>query len=146
MKQKFYKCLSAFFLPLLLFSSCGQNASASNREGDDLVTEELGYYPAKVIGPTTEFTLEDQITSVTQTYENVCDSYEKMQTLAGAKDASRKGKTAAAAIEKEYADRIAQLADTDFTQMTSEELTSLSLELIDMISAIREARDALTLG
>ena len=69
-----------------------------------------------------------------------------MQALADAEDASQKGKTAAAAIEKEYADRIAQLADTDFTQMTSEELTSLSLELIDMISAIREARDTLTLG
>lgn len=146
MKQRFYKCLSALLLPLLLFSSCGQNASASNQEGDDLVTEELGYYPAKVIGPTTEFTLENQITSVTQTYENVCDSYKKMQALADAEDASQKGKTAAAAIEKEYADRIAQLADTDFTQMTSEELTSLSLELIDMISAIREARDTLTLG
>lgn len=146
MKQRFYKCLSALLLPLLLFSSCGQNASASNQEGDDLVTEELGYYPAKVIGPTTEFTLENQITSVTQTYENVCDSYEKMQVLADAEDASQTGKAAAAAIEKEYADRIAQLADTDFTQMTSEELTSLSLELIDMISAIREARDTLTLG
>ncbi len=146
MKRLHCKYLAVFSLLLLVLSACGQTASTSSPEGDDVMVEDLEYHPAKIIGPTTEFTLENQIAGATQTYENVCDSYAKMQELAGADNAAAKGKKAAAEVEEKYADRIAELADTDFSQMTSEELLSLSLELTDMISAIRKARDALTLG
>lgn len=144
MKHLPYQHLAVLCSLLFFLSSCGQNASSPPLEDDDVMVENLEYRPAKVIGPTTEFTLENQIAGVTQSYDNVCDSYAKMQELSGAEDAPLKGKKAAAKVEKKYANRIAELADSDFTQMTSEELLSLSVELTDMISAIREARDALT--
>lgn len=133
--------LASLLLMALLLCACGQDASDS--EGDTVVEEFSEYYPAKVIGPEVEPTFENQLEGARQSYENVCDSYAKMQELAEAESASKAGKEAAAAVEKKYADRIAELADMDFSQLTSEELLSVSLECTDMISAIREARDVL---
>lgn len=108
-----------------------------------IVEEEAAYQPAKVIGPVTEPSFENQLAGAIRSYENVCDSYAKMQELSEADDASKKGKRAAAKVEKKYAGRIAELADMDFSELTSEELMSISLECTDMISAIRKARDVL---
>lgn len=104
--------------------------------------EIIEYRPAKVIGPTKELTLEDQIAGVQSSYDNVYGFYTKMQDLANAGDSGKKEKKAAAKIEKKYADRLEEIADMDFSQMTSEELLSLSLELTDMSSAIRKVLDS----
>lgn len=108
--------------------------------------ESTGYVSAKTIGPSNDATVENLLAGALQSYENVCDSYAKMQELASSKDASEKGREAAAEVEKAYANRIAELAEMDFSQLTSEELLSISLECTDMISAIRKARDVLNAG
>lgn len=146
MRHRTYRYVAALTILILLFCSCGQNASASDLKGENMTEKMTEYQPAKVIGPVVEATLENQIAGAQKSYENVCDSYAKMQELAASESASKKGKEAASAVEKEYADRIAELADADFSQMTSEELLSLSMECTDMLSAIRKARDVLTLN
>lgn len=142
MKYKFCKYLSGLIILSSLLYACGQNSSAS--EGENMIAEEkIAYEPARVIGPEIEPTFENQLANAMQSYENVCDSYSKMQELSQADNASKKGKRAAAKVEKKYAGRIAELADIDFSQMSSEELLSVSLECTDMISAIRKVRDIL---
>lgn len=106
--------------------------------------EFIEYRPAKVIGPTKELTQEELIEGAQTAYDNVYGLYTKMQDLAGADGADKKGKKAAAKVEKKYADRLEELADTDYSQITSEELLSLYLELKDMNAEIRKATDLLT--
>ena len=105
--------------------------------------EIIEYYPANVIGPTKDLTLEEQIEGVQTAYDSVYGFYTKMQDLANADGVGRKEKKAAAKIEKKYADRLEELGDTDFSQMTSGELLALSLELTDMSSEIRKVLDLL---
>lgn len=141
-----YKYMIVPVLMSLLLCACGFKGSNANtaKEGEMMEVETSA--PAKIIGPVTEPTLENKIKGATDTYNNVCDSYAKMQELANSDTATRKGKKAAAKVEKKYAKRIEELSTVDFSQLSSEELSSLSIELVDMITAIREARDALTLG
>ena len=106
--------------------------------------EIVEYHPAKVIGPTKELTLEDQIEGVQTAYDSVYGYYTKMQDIASADGTSRKEKKAVAKVEKNYADRLEELGNTDFSQMTSGELLSLSLELSDMSSEIRKVLDLLS--
>lgn len=143
MKRKPYRHIVILLLSSALLYSCGQNISASGANEGNNMEEIIEYQPAKVIGPTKELTLEEQIEGVQTAYDSVYGFYTKMQDLASADGAGRKGKKAAAKTEKKYADRLGELADTDFSQMTSGELLSLSLELSDMSSEIREALDLL---
>lgn len=143
MKRKHYRHIVILLLSSALLCSCGQNLSASNSNGENDMEEIIEDRPAKVIGPTKELTPEEQIEGVQTAYDSVYGFYTKMQDLADADDAGRKGKKAAAKAEKKYADRMEELADTDFSQMTSRELTSLSLELADMSAEIRKALDLL---
>lgn len=144
------KCRSMIALLLLpcFLCACGSAdpAGLAASETPENYTGEISETcdPPVAVGPVTEFTLENQIKSVQNTYQNVCDSYAKMEELAKAKTASGKGQKAAAKVRKNYAERIEELSEIDFSQMTSDELLSLSVELTDMITAIREARDALT--
>ena len=144
MKQK--HCCHIVILLLLstLLFSCGQSTPDSVAKGGNDMEESLEYYPAKVIGPSKDLTLEEQIAGVQSSYDNVYDFYIRMQDLANGDGADKKGKRAVAKIEKKYADRLAELAETDFSQMTSEELLALSLELTDMSSAIREVLNTLS--
>lgn len=141
MRMKSWNCLASLLLLTLLLCACGQDASDS--EEDAVVEEFSEYYPAKVIGPEVEPTLETRLATAQQAYDNMCYSYSEMQELAEAENASKKGKKAAAKLEEKYADRIAKLADTDFSQLTSEDLFSISQECTDIISAIRDVKDAL---
>lgn len=143
MKRKHYRHIVMLLLSSALLCSCGQNLSASNTNGENDMEEIIEYTPAKVIGPTKELTQEELIEGVQTAYDNVYGFYTKMQDLADADGAGRKGKKAAAKAEKKYADRLNELADTDFSQMTSKELVSLSLELSDMSSELRKALDLL---
>lgn len=144
MKQKRYGHIVILLLLSALLYSCGQNVSASGTKGENDMEEIIEYRPAKVIGPTKELTLEEQIEGAQTAYDSVYGFYTKMQDLANADGAGRKGRKAAAKIEKKYADRLEELGDTDFSQMTSEELLSLSLELTDMSASIRKVLDTLS--
>lgn len=143
MKQNPYRYIIILLLSSALLYSCGQDLSDSGPEEGNSMEEIFEYQPAKVIGPTKELTLKEQIEGVQTAYDSVYDCYTRMLDLVDADDADRKGKKAAAKTEKKYADRLNELADTDFSQMTSEELLSLSLELSDMSAEIRETLDLL---
>lgn len=140
MRAKSCKYLTSLLLLSLVLCACGRNVSDPD---NDMVTEDSGYVPAQVIGPETEPTFENRLAIAQQAYENMCYFYSEMQELEQSEEASEEGKEAAAALKKEYADRIAELAETDFSQLTSEELLSVSTECLDIISAIREVKDAL---
>lgn len=141
--------ITSFLLPLLLCACNSTNSIdlTSSETLEDTIVEISEVYDSEiVIGPVTEFTLENQIKGVQNTYQNVCDSYAKMQELVNEKGASKKGRKAASKVENKYDKRIQELSEMDFSKLTTDELLSLSIELTDMITAIREARDALTLG
>ena len=95
--------------------------------------------------PETEFTIEKLIESTQHLCASVQDSYSKMLELASAQDASDKGIEAAKAVEEKYGERIKELSEIDFTKLNKDELENYSYELSNLITAIREARDALTL-
>ena len=141
-----YKYMIVPVLMSLLRCACSFKDSGTNTAKEGEMMEVETSEPARVIGPVIEPTWETQLKGATDTYNNVCDSYAKMQELANSDTATKKGKKAAAKVEKKYAKRIEELSTVDFSQLSSEELSSLSIELVDMIAAIREARDALTLG
>ena len=141
-----YKYMIVPVLMSLLLCACGVKDSGANTAKEGEIMEVETSISARVIGPVIEPTWETQYKGATDTYNNVCDSYAKMQELANSDTATKKGKKAAAKVEKKYAKRIEELSTVDFSQLSSEELSSLSIELVDMITAIREARDALTLG
>lgn len=147
---KYPTSLFLLMLLILLLCACGQKDSAADPidSNKDLTEEEMeedmikdsDYIPAKVIGPDIEPTFETRLATAVQAYDNVCYVYEEMQELAKAENAPKKGKKAAAKLEKKYGDRIAELADTDLSQLTSEELLSVSIECTDIISAIRDVK------
>ena len=141
-----YKYMIVPVLMSLLLCACSFKDSGTNTAKESEMMEVETSEPARVIGPVIEPTWETQLKGATDTYNNVCDSYAKMQELANSDTATKKGKKAAAKVEKKYAKRIEELSTVDFSQLSSEELSSLSIELVDMITAIREARDALILG
>lgn len=144
MKIKSWNYPAILLILTLLLCACGQDAS---KQGGDAAVEEFSeYYPAKVIGPDIEPTIETRLAAAQQVYDTMCYSYSEIQELAEAEDATKKGKKAAEKLEKKYADRISELADTDFSQLTSEELLSVSQECTDIISAIREVKDALDIN
>lgn len=137
MRTKSCSCLAGLLLLSLLLCACGQN---------DVVIEDSEYVPAKVIGPETEPTFENRLAITEQAYDNMCYFYSEMQELAQSEEASKEGKKAAAELEKKYADRIAELTETDFSELTSEELLSVSTECLNIISAIREVKDELNVN
>jgi len=98
-----------------------------------------------VIGPVMEPTSENRIKGVTDLYQNVYDSYAKMQELANDPSASKKGRKAASNVEEKYAKRIDELSELNFSQLSSDELSALLIELSDITAQIRNARDTLTL-
>lgn len=141
--------IASLLLPCLL-CACGSTnpaglTAAEAAKDCPSETSEADITPV-TIGPVTEFTLENQIENVENTYQNVCGSFAEMQELAASETASRKGRKSAAKVEKNYAARIEELSEIDFSRLTTDELLSLSVELTDMITAIRKARDALTFG
>ena len=67
-----------------------------------------------------------------------------MQELAVAQDASPDGVNAAKAVEEQYGDRLNELFALDFSTMDETQIDSYLVEMTDLITVIREARDALT--
>ena len=57
----------------------------------------------------------------------------------------KKAEKAASNVEEKYAKRIDELSDLNFSQLSSDELSALLIELSDITAQIRNARDTLTL-
>lgn len=118
-----------------LFCSCKKTESIE-------FSDELQIKP---IGPVTEITVERLIDGTQSLCNAVQDSYSKMLELASAEDASEKGKKAAVEVQEKYGERIKELSEMDFSGLSESELEDYMHELSDLITVIREARDALTL-
>lgn len=106
------------------------------------ITDEVKINP---IGPTTEISLESLISGTQNLCDAVLDSYSTMLELASADDAKEKGIKAAKKVEEKYGERIKELSEMDFSTLSENELREYMHELSNLITAIREARDALTL-
>lgn len=102
--------------------------------------------PVNELVPHTEVTLENKIKNAADMCSFLKTSYEKMQELAAADGASPDGVKAAKAVEENYADRLNELFAIDFSAMDEDEIDSCMVEMTNLITAIREARDALTLN
>lgn len=120
----------------LFFTGCGFLKNAYKPDTSDSHINELV--------PTTETTLETKRESATDMCSFLKSSYERMQELAAAQDASPDGIEAAAAVEEQHADRLAELFNLDFSTMDKAQIDAYLIEMTDLITAVREARDALT--
>lgn len=127
----------------LLCCACGINSAknGSTKPQGTVYSEELVQLP-----PQTEFTLGELASQTADFRDHVVDSYQQMLEAAVSDNAYETGKALAKAVEEQYGARISELADMDFTGMTEDELTKYMLELTSLTTAIREAKDALTLG
>ena len=105
-----YKYMIVPVLMSLLLCACSFKDSGTNTAKEGEMMEVETSEPARVIGPVIEPTWETQLKGATDTYNNVCDSYAKMQELANSDTATKKGKKAAAKVEKKYAKRIEELS------------------------------------
>lgn len=122
----------------LLFTGCSFFKSSHTVRSSDSDINQLV--------PNTEVTLDVKIKSVDDMRSFLQGSYTKMQELAAADGASPDGIKAAKAVEEQYADRLNELFALDFSTMGESEIDDYLIEMTDLITAIREARDALTLG
>lgn len=131
--------VSALFIgTAILLTGCGLFKSSHTLNSSDTGINELV--------PNTEITLESQRESATDMCRFLKTSYETMQELAAADDAPSDGIKAAKAVEKKYADRLNELFALDFSEMNEDEINSYLIEMTNLITVIREARDVLTLG
>ncbi len=76
----------------------------------------------------------------------IISSYQTIQELSTDETSYEAGKELTKKIEDEYGERIAELANIDFSDMTKEELTEYLSEFTTLTTIIRKAKDALTLG
>ena len=134
---------SCFFLVFFIFiQGCNTNKSTG---GTDMSKHPITYEENMiVVGPTKEFTLEDHVQTANELLAAVTDSYQQMLDSTTNSSASAKGINAAEKVREKYDARIEELKATDFSTWSAEDLSELSLELSNIISAIREARDLLS--
>lgn len=127
-------------LLILLLSGCSTQSGTS--EDPALIkSEEIDLLP---VGPTTEPTFENILSGTNNLLVSTRDSYNIMTELATRDSAPKKGIKAAQKVEKKYSARLAELENADLSSYSMEELEEISIELSNMITAIREARDLLS--
>lgn len=95
--------------------------------------------------PEAKLSPEEYASSLGELCRNANDSYARMLTAAGDRAASKKGVSAAQRVERKYKARLEALNSMDFSACTEEELSGCYQEVSAIITAIREARDSLTL-
>ncbi len=125
-----------FISTALLLSGC-----SFFKNSDTLDTPDT---PINELVPQTEATMESKIKNATDMCSFLKTSYKKMQELAAAQDASPDGVNAAKAVEEQYADRLNELFALDFSTIDETQIDSYLVEMTDLITVIRETRDALT--
>ena len=131
MKRKpFYLLLCTIFCYSLL---CG---CSHEEEPEFSLSGELNQIPT----PTT-YSDEELAIQVSDFRDHVVT----IQTLSADNTSYEKGRELVEAIEKQYGERIEELAATDFTELSRTELDSYMTELTSLTTKIREAKDALTL-
>ncbi len=135
MKRKpFYLLLCTIFCYSLL---CG---CSHEEEPEFSLSGELNQIPT----PTT-YSDEELAIQVSDFRDHVVTFYQEIQTLSADNTSYEKDRELVEAIEKQYGERIEELAATDFTELSRTELDSYMTELTSLTTKIREAKDALTL-
>ena len=89
-------------------------------------------------GPVGESTHEETVESMRQMVANAQDSYARMCESAGEEHAQLVRE-----IRDQYERRLTELAEMDFASMTDDEIVPYMLEVSNIITAIREARDVI---
>ncbi len=136
MKNQHILQLSTLLIGTVLFlTGCSFFKSSHSLNTDSPINE---------LVPNTEVTLETKIESAADMCSFLKTSYAKMQELAAAQDASPDGVNAAKAVEEQYGDRLNELFALDFSTMDETQIDSYLVEMTDLITVIRETRDALT--
>ena len=139
------KYISVFLLAFVGITCC---ACGINSGKNQSLMEEGTTYGAEVRplpGPT-DYTLEELTEQTADFRDYIVQDYQKMQALAAEDTSYQVGKEAAKKVEEQYGTRIAELAEIDFNGMTEQELLDYQTEFTTLTTAIREAKDALTLG
>lgn len=127
-----------FFIPVFL---CGCSAS-DNAQVDDSI--EYSYTEAiQPASPITTPTHEEKAEDTASLLSSAQDSFQIMNEMAEEESAPEDGVKAAEAVRKKYKSRLEELAETDFSACSDDELSEFSFEISDIITAIREARDLL---
>ena len=138
MKHLYVLC---FLLISIICCGCGINTLPLSKEDTSDWHAEMVQLP-----PPTEYTLEELTSQTVDFRDYIISSYQNIQELANDDKSHEAGKELVKKIEEQYGERIAELADMDFTGMTKEELTEYMGEFTALTTVIREAKDALTLG
>lgn len=127
----------------MIFCACGINTLpyASSDESSTDWHADMVQFP-----PPTEYTLEELTEQAVDFRNYVISSYQTIQELSADEASYEAGKELTKKVEEEYGERIAELADIDFSGMTKEELTEYLSEFTSLTTIIRQAKDALTLG
>lgn len=127
----------------ITFCACGINSSKkiSIKEQESTYSDELIQHP-----PQETYTIEELASHVSDFRNYIISSYQTIQELSVDEATYEAGKELTKKIEEEYGERIAELADIDFSGMTKEELTEYMSEFTSLTTIIRKAKDALTLG
>ena len=123
--------------------ACGIDTLPMNSSKD----EESGWRAEMVqLPPKTEYTLEELAAQTADFRDYIVLAYQNIQELATNEESYESGKELVKKVEEQYGDRIAELADIDFSEMTEDELRKYLNEFTSLTTVIRKAKDALTLG
>ena len=138
------KYISVFLLVFVGITCCACGINSGKNQSP----LEEGTYQAEIrpIPGPTEYTLEELTDQTADFRDYIVQDYQKMQQLAADDTSYQAGKEAARKVEERYGARIAELAEVDFNGMTEQELLDYQIEFTKLTTAIREAKDALTLG
>lgn len=95
--------------------------------------------------PEDRLSLEEYASSLSELCQNAKGSYEQLMLAAGDKAAPAKGVKAAKKVETKYKARLDELCSMDFSSCTEEEISGYYREVSTIITAVREAKEALIL-
>ncbi len=138
MKKMIFLLITSLSLSL----SYGCQSAAAQKEDPSMQlfdSEEI-----KPASPVNDFTLEKLVENTGDLLNSALESYQIMTDDAARTDAPQKGIKAAKKVQKQYGERLTELKAADLSGYSSEDLYSLSEEISNIISAIREARDLLS--
>ena len=132
--MKFWAIL--LLAPIFTLCACG-----SSMDTPPSYTEVSESIPLEPITPSETVTHEDWVKNITNALSTIQSLYDEMISKAAQDGAPSKAVKKANAVEKKYSERLKEISKLSLTDLSDEELKEISLELSNIISAIREAND-----
>ena len=128
--------LIILLIPVFL---CGCSSSEGSQNSGNF-SQTIPINPAS---PVITYTHEERAENTGSLLDSAQDSFNIMNEMAEKESAPEEGVKAADAVREEYKSRLEELADADLLSYSDDELIELSLEISNIITAIRQARDLL---